>query len=954
MKTLMKWMVLFALLFAAPNLFAQDEEQKKGDVRITKAPKLLNQVEAEYTDEAVKNKIEGPVKLRLTLSATGEVEKVEVLQGLGFGLDEAAAKAAKQFKFSPAEINNVPSQVVFGFTINFSLPILPATLKGSVTDKETGDAIKAKVSIEYVGDEYEEKPSASLSTKPNGTFEFSDIPPGKYKITLEVLGYDPFESQVDLPGGEVSEVGYRLAASADNLVGIVRESGTRKPLPGVKVELWDLQTSKPIFDAFTDGDGKFAFGGVPSEKYSLRFQADGYFTSATGIEVKTGEVTEGTFFLEAEFYDEYSIETKAKRIQTEVTRRRLDLEEIRRIPGTGGDVVRVVQNLPGVARAPALSGQIIVRGSAPQDTQIFVNGDTIPIVFHFLGGPAVINSEMISGLAFFPGNFSTYYGRAIAGVIDLETRSPKTDRLHGVAEVDFLDTTVLIEGPIGEDFSFALSGRRSYFDVFLPFILPDDGPDITVFPRYYDYQAWLHYKGFEDHQLELLFYGSDDKLSLLFSDDDPAGSREVQVPGIDFGTGFHRGQFRWNWTPKLPIENKFLLATGSNLISFDAGSDLLFDLDVFITQLRNDTRIKLSDSFTLRLGLDNQFADGRVQFRVPAFDQTQGDDNPNDGPPNFGDNGATFDDRNNQLFPAFYVEPEIQLFDKKLLMTPGVRVDHYGTNAETSVSPRFAFRWSAVDKVTIKGGAGLFTQPPINGTAEPEFGNPDALAEKALQYSLGTEYKPTEYLEFDVTLWYRDMFDLLNLTDAVRENDDGTVTPVRFDNRGEGRAYGAEVLLRHYPHKRFFGWLAYTLSRSERLNLETNEYDLYEFDQTHILTLVAGYNLPWNIDVSARFRLVTGTPFTPIEGGVYNSDADEYQRIFGRPNSARNATFHQLDLRVDKKFVFKKWILGLYADVLNVYDRRNPEGVRYNYDFTDSEPVQGLPILPTLGVNAKF
>jgi hypothetical protein len=99
---------------------------------------------------------------------------------------------------------------------------------------------------------------------------------------------------------------------------------------------------------------------------------------------------------------------------------------------------------------------------------------------------------------------------------------------------------------------------------------------------------------------------------------------------------------------------------------------------------------------------------------------------------------------------------------------------------------------------------------------------------------------------------------------------------------------------------------------------------------------------------------VTGSPFTPIVGSAYNVDQDQYEPVFGPQGSARNPAFNQLDLRVDKRFVFQSWILGLFLDVQNVYYARNQEGIRYNYDFSDQEPIMGLPILPTAGISAQF
>lgn len=945
------WWTLVLCSFAG-TAFAQESGKDKGDVRVTKAPKLISEATAEYTQQAVDARIEGPVKLRLTVSEVGKVTKVEVLEGLGHGLDEAAVEAAKKFVFEPAEINNQPAAVVLTFTINFSLPILPAALKGRVLDKDTGRGVPATVSIQYTGDEYDPKPSATISTEVDGTFGFAEIPPGEYRLELQVAGYEDYESDLVLPAGQTSEVAYRVAASAENVVGKVRESGTRKALAAVKVALYEPEASEPIAETFTDENGRFGFRGVPPGKYAARFSAQGYFRSASWVEVATGEVTEGTFYIEAEYYDEFTVKTVAKRARSEVSRRRLELEEVRRIPGTGGDIVRVVQNLPGVARAPGLAGLLIVRGSAPQDTRVYLDGDEIPAPYHFLGGPAVINSEMIDSLEFFPGNFSAYYGRAIGGVVDLSTRSPNTERIHGIAEVDLLDTTVLVEGPVTKDFSVAISGRRSYFDVFLPLILPKDGPDVFVAPRYYDTQLWLSYKGFDDHLLEMVFYASDDRIEILLPPDEPAGNQDVVIDGLNFVNAFYRGQFKWQWRPKLPIENDFFISYGANKIAFDAAENLFFKLDVTTAAIRDDMRLKMSDWFTLRMGVDSQFGSAGVEFQAPTFQDQDTGSADGQGAPNFAADSVALDERVPVMNPGVYVEPEIRPYDK-LLVLPGLRVDHFGALGTSTVSPRFATRWDFKDHWTAKAGVGLFTQQPTNGVEDSEFGNPRIKPEKALQYSAGAEWRPLDYLEFDVTGYYRDLYDLVNTTDRIVEVN-GEQRPLYYENSGKGRAFGAEVLLRHYPQKRFFGWVAYTLGWSQRLNQVTDAYAPYDFDQRHILTFVGGYNLPFGFDLSARFRLTTGNPFTPVVGSAYNADRNGYDQVFGEQNSAREPIFHQLDVRLDKKFVFKSWLLGLYLDVSNVYNQKNSEGIRYNFDYTDSEKVRGLPIIPTLGIKGEF
>src|SRR5208282_5476411 len=163
--------------------------------------------------------------------------------------------------------------------------------------------------------------------------------------------------------------------------------------------------------------------------------------------VDPGKATQIVFRLFPEAGEEVTV--KGARPPREVTRETITEEEINRIPGTNGDAIRSLENLPGVARPPALLGLLIVRGSAPADTQTFVDGTAIPIVYHFGGLSAVVPTEVLEKIDFYPGNFSTEYGRAMGGVVDVGIRDPKQDgNFHGFAQVDLIDVRAMVEGPI--------------------------------------------------------------------------------------------------------------------------------------------------------------------------------------------------------------------------------------------------------------------------------------------------------------------------------------------------------------------------------------------------------------------------------------------------------------------------------------------------------------------------
>jgi hypothetical protein len=178
---------------------------------------------------------------------------------------------------------------------------------------------------------------------------------------------------------------------------------------------------------------------------------------------------------------------------------------------------------------------------------------------------------------------------------------------------------------------------------------------------------------------------------------------------------------------------------------------------------------------------------------------------------------------------------------------------------------------------------------------------------------------------------------------------------LRFDNHGVGRVWGFELLLKRDFTEKLVGWIAYTLSRSERRDSGQASFRPFDFDQTHILAAVASYQLPSNWQIGARLRLVSGTPVTPVLGSVYNSITDRYDPTYGAPNSGRDPMFQQLDIRVDRKWIHDLWTLTWYLDLQNVYNHVNSEGPRsYNFDYTKSGITQGLPVLAIFGFKAEF
>lgn len=637
--------------------------------------------------------------------------------------------------------------------------------------------------------------------------------------------------------------------------------------------------------------------------------------------------------------------TVTRRPPTTVSRTSLAVSEIESLPGVAGDPLAVVQSFAGVARSDLGSGQIIVRGAAPEDTRVFVDGLEIPLIYHFGGLRSVIPMPLLAGIEFFPGNFSSSYGRVTGGVVNARLAQLEPPALTGSVDVSLLDTSVYLAAPLGERAAIAVAGRRSYIGEVLGAVLPSDTLSFNVAPRYYDAQLLASYTPSDGHELRLFLLASDDRLELVF--DNPADfDPNVEGDTLDSGEGFSRALLSHHFAPGESFENTASLAYGYSHED-DRFGQLAVDVETHRLDLRDTARHQLAPGQALMYGADVSLAAHDVFVSVPRL--------PKEGQPEEFDLSELVQssDTFTRLSPALFVELSLEPW-RWLSVFPGVRADWFGGTEQLAVQPRLNVRAALSDSVVAKAGIGAFAQEPSDDELNPDVGNPRLGIEQALHASAGAEYRPWRWLALDTTLFYRDLRELVSQTDAVEVDASGVARARRYDNGGRGRAYGAEIVLRHERAHGFSGWIAYTLSRSTREDSGASVTRLFDYDQTHILTALGTLELPAGFQIGARFRFVSGNPLTPVVGAVFDADADRYRARYGAPNSRRNPPFHQLDVRVDKRWQFEDWSLNAYLEVQNAYNRLNPEGLSYNYDYRQSTRESGLPLLPVFGLRAAF
>ena len=504
-------------------------------------------------------------------------------------------------------------------------------------------------------------------------------------------------------------------------------------------------------------------------------EAEGYFPGPhCGDHRGEGQLLETTYFIERGSYNKFDVIVEVERVKKEINRRTLTREEIVKVPGTLGDPVRVIENLPGVARTPGGGGQIIVRGSGPQDTGVFIDGVDVPLIYHFGGLRSVIPAEMVETVDFYPGNFSVRYGRFTGGVFDLHVRKLDNEdgEVHGSLDISLLDTALYLEVPITEGLTVAVAGRRSYVDFLIEAAVPSDS-DISVVtaPRYYDYQALISYQPNAAHDVRAFFFGSDDALELLFENPSDQ-STQLQSGNLNFGTDFQRGYLEYRYTPSETFNNRLLVSAGRDKVDGSLGTQFRFILQLEVYQLRNEAEWEIDDWITLSGGLDYQLDVADVDVRAPRPPR-EGEVAVNDGTEDVIET-VVRDFKQLQIAP--WVEAEIKLFDERLRIIPGVRVDYFGqVEADRwSFDPRIVVRYQVHDKWVIKGGVGVVHQPPLPQDLNEDFGNPDLELQNGVQYSLGFEWLPEDHIRVDITGFYKDLDNLVSRTNDT-EVDDGPV-----------------------------------------------------------------------------------------------------------------------------------------------------------------------------------
>ena len=683
--------------------------------------------------------------------------------------------------------------------------------------------------------------------------------------------------------------------------------GSRDPVGGASVVVDGLAAGE------TDADGRFSLVVTPGRRV-LQIQQPGYQPLTHFVEARSG-LAPLELRLQASDEGAHRYETVVKgKSQDEAPVRTLSGPEITRTAGSLGDPFRVIESLPGVATMMWPLPIYAVRGANPGNTGYFLDGVRIPALFHFALGPAVIHPYFLESLDFYSAGYPARHGRYVSGIVAANTAAPPTDRAHGSVDVRLFDAGGILTVPINDGHGTLAVAARYAYPAGLASALVED-----VRFHYWDYQLRF------DHDLgpgrfSATVMGSYDlfatrsRIEVSSSDGGSVQQRETEDSLI---LAFQRYDLRWRGAAgggRLSVGLALGADRSESAVEEEDsnGGTRTRNLTPRVSYLRS-----LSRAADLELGIDGEVTRfrGLLENRPGALRS-----------------GLT-SSRTAALVGGY--GSLLYRMGDRVVVTPGLRLDvfHEGSATRADLGPRLNLRVRAGEALWLKATGGRASQMPSLPFQLPgieAFELQRLGLQTAWHGGLGVETS-LGGLDLDATSFVQryvltDMRDPL-LGDPLLED---------FLVRRDALSYGLELMVRRPPGHRLHGWLSYTLSRSLRA-FEGGVVGPSDWDQRHVLNLVVGYR--WGrTSLGTRFHLNTGR-MVPVG----NLDPLEMMRL---------PPFYQLDLRLDRRFVFERWTMDAYIELVNATLTRQVVDLLATRGGLEEESFR--IVLPSIGVRAEF
>ncbi|MBC7956106.1 MAG: TonB-dependent receptor, partial [Cytophagales bacterium] len=610
-------------------------------------------------------------------------------------------------------------------------------------------------------------------------------------------------------------------------------------------------------------------------------------------------------------------------------------DELRTVPGTGGDTMKALQSLPGVAVSDDSSSAPAIRGSRPNDNAYYIDFLPVGYLFHVGGLVSVVHSELVSRFELYSAAFGPEYRDAIGAVLDVTLRAPRSNRLSGTLNVSLLGADMLVEGPVNERQSFYFAVKRSYIDFLIKTVEDEDSGVIVSIPRYWDYQGKYIWNLNPGHQLSFHTTGASDHVDFKIPASATLATQQPVLAGDStIDTSYGTQAVVWDADLGRNMSNRLALGHTLDRNTSLVGAALKATARSNTTFMREQFSLKPSANHdtafggslqAVRADYDIDVQDARCTEFSPECDYTSADRKQVTG-------------RISANITNLFAKNRWQA-TPDWAFTGGVHHTRDSYLRRHYTEPRVGVEWKWSPNLLFSAAWGRHNQFPAGEQVLSGLGNTGLWHLRATHSVLGVAQELEGGWSWRVEAYQKKFSDFVVADPSLN-----------YINGASGRSRGLELLVKKEAAAKLSGWLSLSLSRARRQNDITGQEFPFDFDQPVIANLVAQYKLSDRWQFGAKWSYHTGAPDTPIVGtGTYPDG--RVRPLYGELNSDRLPSYHRLDLRAD-------WVLSpryrFYGEVINAYARKNLSGYSYSADYSSRKDVAQLPFLVSFGVLAKF
>ncbi|MDP2302562.1 MAG: TonB-dependent receptor [Ignavibacteria bacterium] len=738
----------------------------------------------------------------------------------------------------------------------------------------------------------------------------------------------------------------------NSLNGTVVDKETRQPLIGVNIYLQNKNIGTT-----TNDKGYYNFENLEAANYTVIFSYVGYTKlTKTDIVIRSGRETELNIFMEAESFElenvvvtgGYYSGLKEKPVSTIS----YSNEEVRRAPGAGGDIGRILTSLPSIAKTNDQRNSLIVRGGSSLENVSFIDNIEIPNINHFPvqgnsgGAISLIDVDFLSDVTFSAGGFSAIYGDKLSSILELKYREGNYQKFYPQLNLSMKGVGISAEGPIIKDkMSFLFSANRSYLDMLLEASQADG-----ALPRYYDIQGKISWQINENNKLSLINILGDDLTELSYDKSVESGENSYGLTKSVNNTMGINWQNIWekNGYSNSSISHNFQKYKYDLKKTSDMQPDFYNESIENQFNFRNINYYKMSDDIKIEFGAEAKYV---INDFLLKFGESKNEN---------GEVKAAYDiNRKLNLFTTSGYFTLNYNLSEKLSLIPGLRFDYYDVNKKSLLSPRLtlSYQLSNISAISISSGIYYQNIPAIILVQNDEYKNLDVpkayhfIAGYSLMLSedtkLSFEIYNKEYRKFPMDTSDPEKF-LLDkpVADHVSRYD-GTL-----NSDGEAYARGVELTIQKKMAKNIYGLFSLSYSKTKYKDLNGIWRDRI-YDNQFMFALEGGYKPGESWDLSLKWLYAGGAPFTPYDE-VKSKTERRGVLDLNKYNGERFQDYHSLTIRLDKRFNFTNSNLVVYLDVWNIYNRTNIAGYEWSESRNEKREIKQWSILPVLGIEYEF